>query len=262
MTNSNQQNTSPSDRGVGYYNKEIIKNNKDNKDSKEKHTKIGGEPSSSGLASLSTSAKPLSEVSQSFSETESFVCSDEAPTPQDMIKSENVKRAVIQLFVNENSKQKHKLKVRLNLDTQGKEENVEFIATLTKDRRNYVKYLPQHSKDWFIEWADTMASDIKSNCDVKPYRGKFHFNQGYNKDAEQVNQIEDWCACVVWFHPQIKKWCAVVSLFEFEQLVELETEFLTDAQKKVNVHAQKLWLNPLHNGLTRPKTWAQKRMGK
>lgn len=258
MSNQIEIEHTSQDRGVGYYTKEIIKNNKDNKDSREEHTKIGVEPVSSGLASRSHQAEPSAEVSQ-----EEVTCvSDEAPTPHDMIKSENVKRAMIQLFVNEHSKQKHKLKVRLNLDANGSEENVEFIATLTKDRRNYVKYLPEHSRDWFIEWADTMAQDVKTACGVKPYRGKFHFNQGYVQGQEQVNQIEDWCACVVWFHPDIKKWCAVFRIFEFEQLVELETEFITDSQKKVNVHAQRLWLNPLHNGLVRPKTWAQRKMRK
>jgi hypothetical protein len=189
----------------------------------------------------------------------------QAPTsPPDLIASKHIKRAIIQYYQNDgkNQLQKHKLKIRLNCDFGDGAENVEFIAALTQDLGNFKKYHPEESRDWIQAWVDSSRRLIKKTYDVRAHLGKFHANAGWNTKHAQVNQIEPWSACLVWYNRISRSYWCIVRVYAWEEAFELGTETLSDKQTKANVKAQKLWYNPEHLNLVRPKTWAEKRWGK
>ena len=267
------QTTETDDSGIHYYNREKIKRKqRDNKD-----TTCGS--SSSGLVADAPQVNPEGALAEALSlercQEEGAELLDSSPldqapmpqveeiTPQDLIKEDDVKRCYLQLFHNKNSKQEWKLKCNLNFCIDGgKEETAEFIATLTTNRENFKKYHPPGTSQWVMGWSDTQSDVIKQRFKVKAKRGKFHLNNGWNKNSQQVNQIEPWCQAVVWFDPEGKKWYAAVVLYGFEICVELIEDYITDAQKKVGVHRQKLWYNPTHYTPQRPQTFAKRRFGK
>lgn len=259
-------------KDVEYYNKEIIKKKqRNNKDySKEEilassssFDLVACAPQSNqevALAKATPEARGQEEAEPDFSHHEY-----QAPTsPPELIASKHIKRAIIQYYQNEgaNQLQKHKLKIRLNCDFGDGEESVEFIAALTQDLGNFKKYHPEDSREYIQSWVDDTRKLVKNNYEVKAHLGKFHNNSGWNHKHAQVNQIEPWTGCVVWYNRQTRSyWCAV-KVYAWEEIFELGTDTLSDKQIKVNVKAQKLWYNPEHLNLVRPKTWAQKRFGK
>lgn len=181
-------------------------------------------------------------------------CAIAHPTPHNLIKQDDVRRAFFQLYKND---EKYKLKIRLNLIMDGQEHTADFIAPLTTDRRNFKKYVPEECGDWFIDWSDTQFRHIKEQVGVKAYRGKFHMAQAYKSGRKVITQIEPWCQCVVWFNPESKSWWYIVSCYAFEQIGEMSDEGLTIQQKKANLHRQNIWTNPKHDTRIRPQTWAQ-----
>lgn len=198
------------------------------------------------------------------SETISVIQAPTSFSADDLIKPTHIKRAIIQYYQNATGTllQKHKLKIRLNCDFGDGEESVEFIAALTQDLGNFKKYHPEESRSFIQAWVDDNRKLVKSQFEVKPHLGKFHNNSGWKKAGAQVNQIEPWTACVVWYNRQTRTYWCSVRVYAWEEVFELTTETLTDKQIKANVKAQKLWYNPEHLNLQRPKTWAQKRFGK
>lgn len=245
-------------RDVGYYNKEIIENNKE-------ITKYKGDPSSSlGLVANATEVTkevplpdPLLEEGQR-GEEEDLSSSETLPPP--LITELAIHRAIIQLHVNENSRVKHKLKVRLNADFGQGIENIDFICALTKDLGNFKKYSPEQSREFIHTWVD----DIRQRCrelGIKPYMGKFHSNQGWQQGGERTNEKEPWCAAVLWYEPLRRQYVAAVRIYQWEWYGDLGKDSISD--KQVSVRAQTLWVNPLHKPkIERPKTWAEQRWGK
>lgn len=176
-------------------------------------------------------------------------------TPRDMLTKEKVKKAIIQLFKNED---RYKLKIRINAFIDGEDHDVDFIAPLTLDRRNFVKYTPPECGDWFIQWSDEWCKEIKREYNVKAYRGKFHLSQGFIRGKKVITQVEPWCQCVVWYNPLIKNWFVSLNLYEFELVRELTDQSITLKQKTNNLHRQDIWTNPQHDHRIRPLTWAQR----
>lgn len=252
-------------KDVGYYNKEIIKKQqRNNKDIAQEYSVAT--PLSFGLASLSAPQMNPEVVQTPTEEKElpdSNLMQDQAPTsPPDHINSNHIKRAVIQFYHNQgqNKLQERKLKIRLNCDFgDGKEENVEFIATMTQDLGNFKKYHPEESREHIHAWAMASRSDIKKHYDVNAYMGKFHMNNGWRKGMSQVNQIEPWTSALLWYDKMSRTYRCLVKIYQWEEIFELTDETVTDKQRKTNVKAQKLWYNPQHLNLQRPMTWAQKR---
>ena len=251
-------------KDVGYYNKEIIKKKqRNNKDIAEKD--FVATPLSFGQEPLAP--KDNTEVVVTPIETEESLDSnsvmDQAPTsPPAHLTPKNIKRAVIQFYHNQGQSklQERKLKMRLNCDFgDEKEESIEFIATLTNDLGNFKKYHPEESREHIHEWTMTNRSSIRAHYDVKPYLGKFHENNGWRKGKSQVNQIEPWSACLLWYDKATRTYRCLIKIYQWEEIFELTDETITDKQRKTNVKAQKLWYNPEHLDLVRPKTWAQKR---
>lgn len=232
--------------GVDYYNKEITKNNKEI----TKYNDVSS--SSSGFVAVAPQVNPEVALSQDEG-TESGI-----GTSPDEIKSENVKRAVVQLWQNQDSRIEYKLKIRLNMDFGSGEEHAEFIAPITKDWSNFVKYHPAESKEAMIEWARNQRQAIK-DIGIKSYQGKFSLNQGW-RDKPNYNQKEPWTACVVWYNPKPAKWYALVRVYAWEEIFELTKDGLTQSQSKCK--GQKIWMNPQHYTIKRPLTWAEQRKQK
>ena len=197
---------------VGYYNKEIIKKKqRDNKEcNKDLIEKQLMSTSSFGLVAyapeVSSPEGLLSERGQEIAKQDFSHHLYQAPTsPNDLIKSLHVKRAVVQYYQNtqSNQLQKHKLKVRLNCDFGDGEENVEFIAALTQDLGNFKKYHPECSREYMQQWTEGTRTAIKRAYDVKAYMGKFHNNNGWRQGHSQVNQIEPWTAVLVYYNKML-----------------------------------------------------------
>ena len=247
---------------VGYYNKEIIK--KEQRNNKDIRQGEQVTPSSSfGLVAIAPQVNP--EVVEDPEEGEvsletSLV--NQAPTsPPDYIQPEQIKRCIVQYYHNQGSAkvQERKLKVRLNCDFGDGEENIDFIATLTTDLSNFKKYHPEESREFIHNWTMNCRSQVNHEFGVKPYMGKFHENNGWRPGRSQVNQIEPWTSCLLWYDKDKRIYRCLLRIYQWEEIFELSDETVNEKQKKTNLKAQKLWYNPTHLNLQRPKTWAQKR---
>lgn len=258
MSNHNQNTEIYGLTGVGYYNID----NKDNKNKKENKEKIyrnevtsfpdkdniclSGE---SGLASLSLGSHLSGEAGVDSSPTE---------IAQSALNESMISRAVVQLFDNgTRSKQRYKLKIRFNLVDK---ENPEFIAAISQDMRNFKKYIPAECYDDIVELARELRIKIKNNYDQYPLIGKFHFNNGWNKQAQQAYiQIEPWTFAGVWFDTHHNGWDCLVKIYDWHANLSLSSEYINDAQRKQGIIAQTLWSNPKYQSVQRPLTWAEQR---
>lgn len=252
-----------SQKEVGYYNKEIIKKQQRNNKDIAKEQCIAS-PSSFGFVAIAPQVNP--EVVLLPEEEEGSldpIPVNEGPTsPPKHITEDHIKRAVVQFYHNqgESKTQERKLKIRLNCDFgSGKEENVDFIATLTNDLSNFKRYHPPESQEYIHAWTMSSRKQIKDKFDVKAYMGKFHDNAGWQQGKARTNQIEPWTACLLWYNKNTRTYFCLIRIYDWEGLFELTDENINEKQKKTNLKAQKLWYNPKHLNIQRPKTWAQKR---
>lgn len=250
---SNSHNTSTT-TGVDYYNKEQQKITKDNILVAETATsteKNGFPISSSGIATLI--ASPCSRPGEGQGE-EVVVAAATGFTLTD----EMIERALIQLWDNgEKAFRRYKLKVRLNLHNDS--ENPEFIASLTKDFRNFKKYIPEECRDAIIEKATALKTKIKIKYDSVPYFGKFHLATTWNKGFRQANDIEPWTLAAVWWNAEERGWSGLVWIHDWAYEFDLFEDNLTAKQKAAGCKASTLYINPQHDKRVRPKTWAQRR---
>lgn len=234
--------------GVGY----ITKYNKE----EQKITKyVSGE-----AVELAETSSPNSGISSSDEATERETESGfdtPAPTPLAM---KDVKRAVVQLWDNgEHSKQRYKLKVRLNL-TDGTD--ADFIAALTKDPRNFVKHTA--NKELAREWRTEFNQKIKAEFNVKPWLGKFHMVQsgGYKTGFHQQTN-EPNCFATVWWDEEAKDWSTTFMIYDFAiSELDMQARNCTELQKKQGCRSSKIWINPMFNETPRPLTWAEQRAQK
>lgn len=241
-----------SKKGVHYNNID----NKENKENKENICEMNNSFSPS-IAGREADASPKSIVSLSSSGQETGL--DEVsgygtsqPTPLD---DEQIKRALVQLFDNgEDVAQRYKIKVKLNLVD---DEDPEFIASMTRDYRNFKKYIPSEGKDQVLEFAKEMRSAIKSKYGTYPYLGKFHLNQGQGRHIH--SQVEPFTAAAIWYDQENKGWSGAVMLYDWIHQFDLTAEYLTDKQKKMRIRGQDLYVNPKHDNRQRPLTWAEQR---
>jgi hypothetical protein len=251
-------------RGVDYYNKEKqrrIKNNILSEETSESIEKNGLCPISSGLApaSLSHQAKPSAEVSPGSQEESGGVVlvAPEEVAEEFVLTEDFVKRAPIQLWDNgEDQFRRYKLKIRLNL-VDG--ENPDFIANLTKDFRNFKKYIPAECKDRIVNQASQLRSSIKNKFGVYPHMGKFHLATSFKAGKRQPNQIEPWTFAAVWWDPEEKGWSGVLCIHDFALEFDLFENNLTAKQKAAGCKAATLYINSKYSTVQRPMTWAQKR---
>jgi hypothetical protein len=229
-----------SNRGVGYYNIDNIDNtyNKDNLENvlNEKDDPFLLSERNDHVPSRGHSAaKPVSQ------------CVSEQPTP---LFSTLVKSCVVNLFYNENSAQKYKLKIKFNLIDHT---NPEFIASLTQDRRNFVKYIPESHRESIIEYVDTNKAELKK-YNIKPYIGKLHLYDPCVKTER--NEIQPDTAVLVWYssYEDNKGWSTLIKFMDLELPLDLFEEYLTPKQKNAGVIGQSSWQNPAYMQ-PRSKIW-------
>jgi len=165
-----------------------------------------------------------------------------------------VKKAIIQLFCNENSSQKYKLKIQLHLIDSPKP--VEFIANLTTDFRNFRKFIPEPGRDEILELANLCRSKIKNEFQIRPYLGKFHLNQGWH-NGQIHNQIEPNTFVAIWFNKEFKYWSGILKIIDFNLKFDLIQEYLSERQQKIGIKGYYYFQNPLYQSQHRPLTWAE-----
>lgn len=243
-------------KGVDYYNKDN-KNNEDNENNYSEHENRFRSVS----VGLAADAAQLDYVegllSSSQKEAEEDLSSNETlPLDQDQ-----VERFIVQLFDNgADAFQRYKLKLRLNLTDKT---NPEFIASLTKDIRNFKKHIPEPFRDEIIAMAVEERQRIKKQFGVLPYIGKFHLNSGYSSKRKNVgNQIEPDTLAIIWWDDENKGWSGIFKIQNFAREFDLFTDYLTPKQRTQGVKAQENWCNPKYDQRVRPQTWAEQRWGK
>lgn len=176
-----------------------------------------------------------------------------APTPLD---EDQIKSCICQLFDNgEQSTQRYKYKIRLNL-TDGT--NPEFIASLTKDLRNFKKYVPGPNRQQIIDTAMAERKRIKAMTGNWPYIGKLHLNSGYSGQRKTI-QVEPDTLVVVWWDAEERGWSGAVMIQNWVYEFDLFEQYVTAKQKAQGVRAQTNWQNPKYGKKNRPLTWAEQR---
>ena len=234
--------------------------NKDNKENKDNtlSTNNGFSSPFTGVVAYATPDSHRSHLSsgQSGVENDSSLVEITQPTP--LLTEDMIKRASIQMFDNgETSAQRYKIKIGIDL-IDG--ERVEFIASLTKDMRNFKKYIPEQSRDMIINLANAFRKDTKQRLNTYPYLGKFHMNQGRGRHIH--SQIEPNTFVALWYDTEEKGWCGELMIYDWMHRFDLFDEYVTDRQKKSGLKCQDIWTNPTHDIKERPKTWAELRKSK
>jgi hypothetical protein len=207
-----------------------------------------------GIASLSASQNiPSGEV----------ICSGvgiaEAELP--ILNQDMIARAVIQYFDNGSDvTQRHKLKIRFNLVDK---ETPEFIASLTKDWGNFKKYIPEEAREVVMTEVRAWRKQIKEQYGTYPYIGKFHLNTGKQQNQTRgFIQVEPFTYAIFWYSPQAEHWMSFIRFYDWQYKCDLITSDVTEAQHRVGVHAQHLYINPKYDTRKRPMTWAEQRKSK
>lgn len=243
-------------KGVGYYNKD----NRDKRDKKDKILPVTDNSVSSlslDLVAYATqkSDSPLDEAKREGA----LPCMPVvvgAPTPLD---ADQIRSCVFQLFDNgEQSTQRYKYKIRLNL-TDGT--NPEFIASLTKDLRNFKKHIPEPNRQEIIDMAMEERRLIKKTTGSWPYIGKLHLNTGFGNDKKTIQNEPDTLV-IVWWDSEERGWSGIVKIQNWVHKFDLFDEYITAKQRAQGVRAQDNWQNPKYDKKPRPLTWAEQRLGK
>lgn len=242
-------------KGVGY-------NNKDNRDNRDNKDNICDRSSSWPQAATPPFNDPsILSSSQEVAKPKSILVM-EAPTPETSpIHKAFVHRALFTLFDNgENSTQRYKFQVTIN-PAEEKNTRHEFISSLTKDLRNFKKYLPQGIDYEAIKEGRKL---IKEQHGSYPYMGKLHYNEGWKPGAQRT-QNEPECFVLVWYDPVEKGWDFYLQMYAWEHKGSLYSNNLNKTQKLRGVKATDIWFNPdyhheqLHK---RNKTFAERMNGK
>lgn len=234
--------------GVGYYNI----NNTDKKDKKDKTLNEENPFSSSsfGQSALHASNCQLLQCQQE----EELLDSKAEPVASPSLSKDDILRCIMQLFDNgEGSSQRYKFKIRLNLVDKS---NPEFIANMTKDFRNFKKYIPAPYRNEIIEMAREERKRIKELTGFYPYLGKLHMNKSRASNRVR-NQIEPDTLVVIWYDEEERGWSGIIKLQDWAHEFDLFSQYLTQKQKDNKVKCQDVWVNPKHDKTVRPLTWAQ-----
>jgi hypothetical protein len=180
-----------------------------------------------------------------------------APTP--ILDRSMVERCVISLFDNgEQSKQRYKLTIRLNLKDEAQSNSPEFIAPMSKDPRSFRRYSPVGTREELVDFHNEIRKYVKGQgIDNKPYFGKLHLNNENWELGRKSIQVEPLCFASVWYDGE--GWSGIIKMYDFLLPFDLFSDHLTAKQKSMNVKSTYLWLNPKYQKSRRPLTWAERR---
>ena len=231
-------------KGVSYYNKD----NKENKDNKD----TGFAPPPFDRTS-SPEATPLNQTEESLlddaiikkegsldpegqeGERNSGIVKAETPPRLGLtnpaILPEEVDRCLLTFYDNgPDARMRYRLAITINPnDTPN--ERWEFIANLNKDRRIFMRNIPQENREFVVDFGRVMRAKCKEKYRNYPMLGKIHNN---SKRQNSTNQKEDGCAAAVYWTGS--EWLATVMLWEYLiKDIPLIDSLRTERQIKQNV---------------------------
>lgn len=151
-------------------------------------------------------------------------------------------------------KQRYKLGITIN-PVEAPGDRWEFLGNLNKDRRIFVRNMPDKNRDITIQFADEMRKYCKAKYGSYPLIGKVHRNTGWEK-TETSSQKEDGCAVAVYWTGTY--WKASVMLWDYIFETDLFSHNLSDRQIKKKVKAVSgIVYGP--NSVTKAKQTAQRK---
>jgi hypothetical protein len=131
-------------------------------------------------------------------------------------------------------KQRYKLGITINpIEAPG--DRWEFIGNCNKDRRIFVRNLPEKNRSQTIQFVDEMRTRCKSQYSSYPLIGKVHANAKWNEGQESMSQKEDGCAVAVFWTGS--HWRATIMLWDYIIETDLFSHDLSANQKRKNVKA-------------------------
>lgn len=273
------RNTKKTDtRGVCYYNKEN-KENKENTDNAIEISSLDSEANASsssieGTTSdeqvhlRSTQGQELLDSNSRESGSESGFEGgvEQAETPQTgitqdpAITPDMVDRCILTFYDNGeqpkgSKKQRYKLGITIN-PIEAPNEQWLFLGNCNKDRRIFVRNMPEKNSAQTIAFADEMRAMCKNKYNSYPLIGKVHANARWQDGEESMSQKEDGCAVAVYWTGV--SWKAAVMLWDYFVETDLFSHNLSSSQIKKNVKAQSavIW-GP--NSVTKQKQTAQRK---
>lgn len=261
-------------RGVCYYNIDN-KENKENKENTANAIEISSLDSEADASSSSCEGNTSDEqVHLRSTQGQELLDSDsgdeggveQAETPQTgitedpAITPDMVDRTLLTLYDNGEQpkgakKQRYKLGITIN-PTEAPGDKWEFIGNLNKDRRIFVRNLPEKNRTQTIEFADGMRRKCKELYGSYPMIGKVHANAKWQDGDESMSQKEDGCAVAVYWTGV--SWKATIMMWDYVVDADLFSHNLSAAQIKKNVKAASavIW-GP--NSVTKAKQTAQRK---
>lgn len=226
------------EKGVFYYNKD----NKENKDNKDNTKNLTGRLSLDRATPLEATPLPDQRDTTSMAPSQEvakpeIVLNTQSETPPRMgmanpaILPEEVDRCLLTFYDNgEQARQRYKLNITINPNT-APNERWEFTANLNKDRRIFMRNIPEENAQFVRDFGNLMRERTKAQYQCYPMLGKIHSN---SKRANAINQKEDGCAAAVYWTGA--EWRATVMLWEYLlNDVPLTDSLVTKAQKNSNV---------------------------
>ena len=174
----------------------------------------------------------------------------QAPTPEPPANS-NVRRMITQIFHNDNSTQRHKIKVRLNhVDNT----NTEWIATMNRDARVFRKHTDlELARGWIKMTRQQFSAELGFKT---AYLGKFHLHRDQQGVVPGI-QKEPGCYASMAYNTEDQSWYACIAIYDFIGTFEYDYNY-TKRQRAQGVKAQLVWTNPEIYAQTAPQTWAQR----
>jgi len=167
-----------------------------------------------------------------------------------------IKRYLVQLFDNgDQALQRYKVRIRFNLVD---DLNAEFIASVSKDYRNFVKYLPEQDREQIKAEIKDIMRGVKLKYGIQPYIGKFHENMG-RKTKSTRSQVEPLTYVAVWWDQENRGWECIIRIKEFAEQISLFDHHITAKQKQAGLRAQDLWINKQYDVRYKGvRTWSER----
>jgi hypothetical protein len=167
-----------------------------------------------------------------------------------------IKRYLVQLFDNGNAAlQRYKLRIRFNLVDNI---NPEFIASVSKDYRNFVKYLPDEDREQIKTEIKDIIKGVKAKYGIVPYIGKFHENRGRGTKYNR-SQVEPLTYAAVWWDTHNRGWECIIRVKNFAEQISLFDHHISQKQRQAGLKAQDLWINKMYDDRYKGvRTWSER----
>ena len=239
-------------RGVCYYNIDN-KDNKENKENTDNSLRLIEISSLDSEADASISSNedttPDEQVhlergqeGQELLDSESGLEKPETPqgfTEDPAITPDMVDRCLLTFYDNGeqpkgSKKQRYKLGITIN-PVEAPGERWEFLGNCNKDRRIFVRNMPEKNRTPTIEFIDGVRAVCKAKFNSYPLIGKVHANAKWTDGEESKSQKEDGCAVAVYWTGV--SWKACIMMWDYIIEADLFSHNLSPSQTKKNVKA-------------------------